>query len=52
MVVVGIYVHEWAVLRLLYFHEFDTAIGRKYFAFQPVFTRYKLLEIQQFPEQP
>ena len=43
MVAVGIYVHEWAVIKPPYFHEFDTVIGRRYFAFQQVFTHYKLL---------
>ena len=47
MVAVGIHVHEWAVIRLPYFREIGAATGTRYSAFQPVFTRYKLLEIER-----
>jgi hypothetical protein len=43
LVAVGIHVYEWTVIRLPYFHGIGAAIGRRYSAFQPVFTRYKLL---------
>jgi len=35
------------MLKLFYFHEIGAATGAKSSAFQPVFTRYKLLEIER-----
>ena len=46
LVVVGIEVHAWAVLRLPSFHEMSAATQRRNAAFQPVLTRYKLLYIE------
>lgn len=43
LVAVDIHLHEWAVIRPPYFYEIGAATGRRYSAFQPVFTRYKLL---------
>ena len=40
-------VHEWAVRKLFYLHEIGAATGAKSSAFQPVFTRYKLLEMER-----
>src|SRR6266536_2456680 len=45
LVVVGIQVHEWAVLRLPSLHEMSAATERRYAAFQPGLTRYQLLYI-------
>jgi hypothetical protein len=47
LVAVGRHVHEWAVIKLFYFHEIGAATGAQSSAFQPVFTRYKLLEIER-----
>jgi len=44
--VVGCSSYTWARVgrdKLPSLHEFDTATGRRYFAFQPVLTRYTLL---------
>ena len=46
MVDVGIEVDVYTAMRLSSFREIGTATGRRCSAFQPVFTRYKLLEIE------
>src|SRR5438445_596359 len=51
MLVVVPNVHEWTVIRLPSLHEMSAATGMRYSAFQPVLTRYKLLEIERRRKQ-
>ena len=39
MVAVGIHGHEWAMIRLPYFHEIGAATGRRYSAFRDIVVR-------------
>ena len=47
LVEVDVYVYVYTAMRLSYFHEIGAATGRRCSAFQPVFTGYKLLEIER-----